>query len=229
MKGVYTTSLKKEQRASGAYSGRKNSGGRSRDPVLTARGPARVLAVAERLLRTEGIGAVSTRRIAGELGVTPMALYRHFRGKDALVNALVAVGFARWEILLAEAVRAPTPLGQIKAALRAYREFALAEPRFFELMFLVPRPEVPRAPDSLRATTSPAFSAVIAAVKACTRSRALRAADAEQVPLALWALAHGLIALHFSGRFGSDEGIFRRTYDRTTTLLLSELCGGGRS
>jgi len=176
------------------------------------------MAVAERILRKEGIGAVTTRRVAGELGLTPMALYRHFRGKDALVQALVELGFAHWETRLARAVKARSPRRRLDNALAAYRDFALAEPRLFELMFLTPRPAVPNAPASLAVSPSPAFSEVIAALRAELPSR-----DPEQLLLLIWALAHGLVALHFSGRFGFDEKRFRRTYDRTMALLWSRL------
>jgi TetR/AcrR family transcriptional regulator, tetracycline repressor protein len=37
---------------------------------------------------TEGLEAVSLRRLASELGVTPMALYRHVRDKQDLINAM---------------------------------------------------------------------------------------------------------------------------------------------
>jgi AcrR family transcriptional regulator len=37
---------------------------------------------------TDGLEAVSLRRLALELGVTPMALYRHVRDKEDLVNAM---------------------------------------------------------------------------------------------------------------------------------------------
>ena len=39
----------------------------------------------------EGLEAVSLRRIAEELGVTPMALYRHVRDKQDLINAMTVV------------------------------------------------------------------------------------------------------------------------------------------
>jgi AcrR family transcriptional regulator len=51
----------------------------SRDAILD-----RALALAD----AEGIEAVSLRRLARELGVTPMALYWHFDDKRALLNAL---------------------------------------------------------------------------------------------------------------------------------------------
>ena len=176
------------------------------------------MAVAERILRKEGIAAVTTRRVAGELGLTPMALYRHFRGKEALVQALVEIGFAHWETRLARAVKVRSPRRCLDNALAAYRDFALAEPRLFELMFLTPRPAVPSAPASLAVSPSPAFSKVIAALR-----EVLPSPDPEQLLLLVWAVAHGLVALHFSGRFGFDEKLFRRTYDRTMSLLWSRL------
>ena len=39
----------------------------------------------------EGLEAVSLRRLALELGVTPMALYRHVRDKQDLINAMTEV------------------------------------------------------------------------------------------------------------------------------------------
>jgi TetR/AcrR family tetracycline transcriptional repressor len=49
-------------------------------------------AVAERALRlgdTEGLEAITIRRLAQELGVTPMALYWHFKNKDELLLGVV--------------------------------------------------------------------------------------------------------------------------------------------
>jgi TetR/AcrR family transcriptional regulator, tetracycline repressor protein len=48
-------------------------------------------AVVERglaLADTEGLDAVTIRRLAADLGVTPMALYWHFRSKDELLDGL---------------------------------------------------------------------------------------------------------------------------------------------
>jgi TetR/AcrR family tetracycline transcriptional repressor len=56
------------------------------------------------LADTEGLDAVTTRRVAQAHGVTPMALYRHFRDKEALLDALA-------ERLLAD-VTPPAPDGR---------------------------------------------------------------------------------------------------------------------
>jgi AcrR family transcriptional regulator len=50
-----------------------------------------VVARALEIGAAEGLEAVSLRRIAEELGVTPMALYRHVRDKQDLINAMTVV------------------------------------------------------------------------------------------------------------------------------------------
>jgi len=47
-----------------------------------------VVARALEIGNAEGLEAVSLRRVAQELGVTPMALYRHVRDKQDLLNAM---------------------------------------------------------------------------------------------------------------------------------------------
>ena len=178
----------------------------------------RILTVAHRALRKQGPAGLSLRQVAGKVGVTPMAVYRHFRDKDHLLDALVADGFARWEGYLAEAVRADAPWARVERAFLAYAEFALAEARLFELMFMVPRSRVPLAPQSLSATSSPSFGIVIASF-----TEALGTRDVADTLLLGWATAHGLICLHFSGRFGFDAERFRMEYARVIRRLLALL------
>ncbi|GAA0610397.1 GntR family transcriptional regulator [Kribbella sandramycini] len=46
----------------------------------------------------EGLAAVSMRRIAAELGVSTMALYRHIGGKDALVLQMIDAAFGEYPL-----------------------------------------------------------------------------------------------------------------------------------
>ena len=48
-----------------------------------------MLDTAIRLLDVEGVGALTMRRLAGELGVSTMAPYRHVNSKDELLMVLV--------------------------------------------------------------------------------------------------------------------------------------------
>ena len=67
------------ERTPAAESATRTRAGLSRDVVV-----ARALEIGT----AEGLEAVTLRRVAQELGVTPMALYRHVRDKQDLINAM---------------------------------------------------------------------------------------------------------------------------------------------
>ncbi len=179
--------------------------------------PNEILSVAEKIHHKHGLEGLSLRRVARAMDVTPMALYRHFADKDALLDALAARGFSILEQYLEEATKKRSPLARLKAGVTQFREFALAQRRLFELMFLIPRRSVPSAPGSLRETSSPAFGKLIASLAESMAAGDLRDGDPQQIILLIWAIVHGLIALHFSGRFGTDHE-FRRVFDAAMAL-----------
>jgi AcrR family transcriptional regulator len=71
----------------------------------------RVLQVAVELADRGGIEALSMRKLGQELGVDAMALYRHVRNKDDLLDGLV-------EVIVGQ-IQLPEPSGGWKADLRA--------------------------------------------------------------------------------------------------------------
>ena len=60
---------------------------RKSEPTRLSR--QRIVATSFGLLEREGWEALSMRRLAQELDVWPMAVYRYFHDKDELVDALV--------------------------------------------------------------------------------------------------------------------------------------------
>ena len=78
----------------------------------------RVLEAAVDLADRDGIDALSMRKLGQELGVDAMALYRHVRNKDDILDGIVDAVIAEIDIPVSAAgVRTPT--GDWKAALRA--------------------------------------------------------------------------------------------------------------
>jgi AcrR family transcriptional regulator len=71
----------------------------------------RVLGAAVVLADETGINSLSMRRLAQELGVVPMALYKHVANKDELFNGMV-------DAVIAE-IGAPAPAADWKAGVRA--------------------------------------------------------------------------------------------------------------
>jgi AcrR family transcriptional regulator len=59
--------------------------------------PARVLEAAVALADETGIDGFGMRRLAQELGVVPMALYKHVANKDELLNGMIDIVFSEIE------------------------------------------------------------------------------------------------------------------------------------
>src|SRR5215211_797030 len=66
----------------------------SRTPLTTGR----VLWAAVALADREGVGSLSMRRLARELGVEAMSLYHHVAGKQALLDGMVDLVFGEIEL-----------------------------------------------------------------------------------------------------------------------------------
>ena len=64
-------------------------------PTLTRE---RVLEAAIRLADAGGIGSLSMRRLAQELGVEAMSLYYHFANKDELLGAMLDAVYGEWAL-----------------------------------------------------------------------------------------------------------------------------------
>jgi AcrR family transcriptional regulator len=90
-----------------------------------------IVDAALQLLDDEGLGALTMRRLGGELGVEGMALYRHFPNKDALVDAVAAHLLDLVELPDPETI--PWRQG-VHDVVNSYRAVALAHPIAFRLL-----------------------------------------------------------------------------------------------
>jgi AcrR family transcriptional regulator len=120
-----------------------------------------IKAAARRRLALDGPN-VTLRAVARDLGMVPSALYRYFRGRDALLTALIIDGYedlaAAAEAAEAEVDRADLR-GRWTAVCRAVRQWALDHPAEYALLYGSPVPGY-EAP----ATTVPPASRVVVAL-----------------------------------------------------------------
>ncbi|MFJ6014137.1 TetR/AcrR family transcriptional regulator [Streptomyces sp. NPDC092952] len=72
---------------------------RPRKPLLSR---DRIVGAAGALVDAEGLGAVSTRRLAAELGVSGPSLYNHFRNKDEILDAVADTVSAQVDLSMFE-------------------------------------------------------------------------------------------------------------------------------
>src|SRR5215469_16361399 len=87
----------------------------------------RIFHAARTLFDKEGVNGLSMRRLADQVGITPMAIYKHFPDKAALMDALMLDGFVSWEARV-RAIPKRDPLAWLKAMMDEALDFALHEP-----------------------------------------------------------------------------------------------------
>ena len=158
----------------------------------------RILDAARRLYFRYGTAGVSARKVAAAVGVSPTAIYLHFRGIADLLHALRMEGHAKLaDYLRAVDTRLPA-LARLEAMGRAYHRFALEHRQYYELMFLIRSAEAPRR----FVVQQELFTLMVLrdAVTAGMAAGELRGdLDAMTVTTALWANVHGVTSLAVSG------------------------------
>lgn len=95
-----------------------------------------LLASAERTLLEKGVAALSLRELARDVGVSHAAPGRHFKDKQALVDALALTGFERMAKELTAADSPDLPLeARLTELARTYVHFAVSNAELLEVMY----------------------------------------------------------------------------------------------
>jgi AcrR family transcriptional regulator len=174
----------------------------------------RIAAAAAKVLDREGAEAVTMRRVAKAVGITPMALYRHFADREGLLNALAEAGFEELAARVTKAHAAGGPEEQLTRNLNVFLDFGLEKPRLFELMFLKRREGARQFPGDFRAERSPTANFSAAALEAGMEQGIFRRDDVWEITFEAGALLQGLVMLYVGGRVGLPEKEFRELCHR---------------
>jgi AcrR family transcriptional regulator len=169
----------------------------------------RITAEARKLLDRGGPDAVTMRRVAKAVGITPMALYRHFADRDDLLNALADTGFQDLAARAANARLPADPERQLMKILDVFLDFALEKPRLFELMFLKRRKGARRFPADFHAGRSPTAKFSADALESGMNQGVFRRDDVWEIVFETEAMLHGLVMLYVGGRIETSAEEFR--------------------
>jgi len=173
----------------------------------------KILAAARKAFDRKGLEGLSLREVAAKVGITPMAIYRHFASKEALIDALVLDALDEWSARV-QALPAVAGLAKIEQMGEAFLDFALREPRRFEAAFLLPSRKARRYPDDFAAGRSPAGNIQLSVLEEGIRQGAVAAAPPVEIVLINSALSQGLVTLYRAGRIAGGEEEFRALYRR---------------
>lgn len=164
---------------------------------------ARIVDVARELFIRHGVASVTMRAIAERMEYTPAALYRHYRDKQALIDAVIEADHQSLAGELRQAAaEVNDPIERIRRIGRAYAEFGSANPELYRLMFMstpesgaAARVPAPRGATGARDDCVLLLRRTVAEAVAARRIRP-ELTDVDILAQALWAALHGVVALH---------------------------------
>jgi AcrR family transcriptional regulator len=156
------------------------------------------------LIEEKGPLGFTLAEAARAAGVSPAAPYRHFRGREELIEEVAQQGFAMFAEALgrAAAVGGPSALRALFATGRAYLDFARTHPGYYQAMFesgveIAGNAELARAADR-------ALSVLIGvAARLAEQLPPERRPPPTMMANHIWALGHGVVELFGRGRPGA--------------------------
>lgn len=166
---------------------------------------ARIAATAVALVDRDGLERFGVRRLALELGVDPMSIYHHIKGKAALLDAMSEAVLSE---VAAAAADDDAPRSWEEIAHRTahgYREMAYRHPRVFPLLVT-------------RAQTSPVAVLALERLVAAMREAGLPAQVVADAPMVLFSFLNGHLLART--REGPDAV---PAFDATTYPAMTEL------
>jgi AcrR family transcriptional regulator len=183
----------------------------------------RIASAALTILEEEGPEAVSMRRVAEAVGITPMAIYHHFPSRKALLNTITDREFAKLLSYMQVHPLNGDVEDRLLAVMAGYVDYAFVQPRIFDFVFSRPRPGARQFPKDFRARRSPTLNPIADLLAAEMERGVLKKDDVWEVALALWAHVHGYIMLYRAGRVALSEKEFRKLLHRSIRRFLHGL------
>ena len=151
-----------------------------------------ILRAARELLLREGQQHFSMRELAKEVGCVPGTLYLYFKDKDALIATLVEDSFEHLMEDL-EALRTDlNPLAFLRAIMRAYIRFGIANPNHYHFAFMLPRT---KPLEKARPRPHRSYALLVDTVRECMDRQLIRKIDPDLAAQGVWSGIHGVTSL----------------------------------
>ncbi|MCB1059718.1 MAG: TetR/AcrR family transcriptional regulator [Calditrichaeota bacterium] len=154
-----------------------------------------ILEAAKDLFAEDGFQNVSIRKIADKIEYSPATIYLYFKDKDAILFDLHNEGFRKLFKRQRDNAKVKDPVKRLDALLKTYLEFALDEPEYYDLMFMLftPLPKILETAEWRYGRR--AFRLLSGTVAECQSKGLFKSTSVEAASLAIWGSAHGVAAL----------------------------------
>jgi AcrR family transcriptional regulator len=195
----------------------------SEEIVLSTK--AKILSAALERLLQQGPEHTSMRQIAGDVGITPMAIYKHFANKESLQLALLEAGYLVFEDYLNRHRGAEDAHQSLILLAQGFFDFSIEQAGYFELIFLSGR-GLARIKGWEQATDAakPTYRILHECVRSCVKEGLFSDADSRNTTLSMLAFCIGMSALYLSGNVGATPQIAKSKLMSAFGDYVNQLC-----
>ncbi|MFE9098244.1 TetR/AcrR family transcriptional regulator [Streptomyces sp. NPDC007264] len=146
-----------------------------------------------------GTAALSLRQLAADVKTSTTAVYSLFGNKAGLLASLYEQAARLFVVRLAAVRPTDDPANDVIRLGLAYREYALANPHLYAILFSESPARFEPAPEGQRQMLEMYQPLVDAVRRGQQAGQFTTQLEAEVVAFACWATAHGLVSLELSG------------------------------
>lgn len=158
-----------------------------------------LLDAAMRVLREQGALHLTLRRVADVAGTSTMGIYTCFGSRSGLLEAIYEYGFSLLHDAMTSSLNGHAdPLARIMAVARGYREFALADPALYALMFERPLPDFDPSPQRRNDALNLTFDLLTQATSAAAQAGLIQSNDPIRAAYLVWTTIHGIVSIELT-------------------------------
>jgi AcrR family transcriptional regulator len=165
----------------------------------------RIVEAATLMFLEDGYEKTSIRNIAEKIEYSPATIYLYFKDKDELFFAIHNIGF---QLLLKEmekAAKIKNPLKRLREIGGIYVEFALKNPEYYDLMFIMRSPmnalKEKHGDEKCWQYGETTFSLLLSTITECIEQKLIRTKDPVVASMYTWSAVHGLVSLKIRDRY----------------------------
>lgn len=158
----------------------------------------RILETAMKLFVDLGYENVSIRKIAEEIEYSPATTYLYFKDKDEIFYRLHEQGFELFLKRQKKAMSIQDPMERLARLARIYLKFAVDEPEYYDLMFIMKAP-IRKVEDEWSCGYQ-SYGVLRQTMEECMIQNKIKAPHVDVATVAMWSYVHGLASLIIRNR-----------------------------
>lgn len=186
-----------------------------------------IIESATKLFLDQGYEKTSIRNIADDIEYSPATIYLYFKEKDEIFFVLHEQGFDILNKVFANCAVIVNPFERLTALGNCYIQFAIENPDYYDLMFIMRAPLNEIACHDKWEAGNCAFNFLLDTVRECIGEDLISATNEHLVAMTIWSYSHGLVSLYIRERFKimnmGDESFLKDMLNQSMDYFLKAL------